>query len=158
MTDITDGLSNIYKIQTNIEALKNAQQNSAAALNTSGSTGKSQSDIDSFLLQNEKSFNGMLDLLVNGSDQQNDQSSSSDIFSGLDTGQNPAVSTTDLKQLEVMEQYSPLIGRTATYFDPTTGEQKSGIISQITFDANASALLVFADGSKIAAGAVIGLK
>lgn len=154
MSDAFDGLSNVYSIQANIEALKNAQTNSSAALN---SNNNNQVDPKTFLYQTELTFNQMLNSLVGSADEEKEDSSS-DYFSFLSDSQNSSLSTADLQKLTAMEQYSPLIGRTVTYFDSATGVEKSGVIGKISFNDSSAPLLVLNDGTQLPAGAVTGLK
>lgn len=160
MSDTLDGLSNIYSIQANLEALKNAKNNSAAALNT----GKSQVDPGAFLLQKEQTFNTMLNTLISSPDEEKQQNSSN-YFDFLDNSQNSSLSgltgqqnTVDLQRLAQMEQYSPLIGRTATYFDSSSNLEKSGVIGSLSFKNDSSVVLVLSNGTEVPAGAVTGVK
>jgi hypothetical protein len=149
-----DGLSNIYTIQANIDALKNAQGNSSAALNN-----QSQVDPDTFLYQTALSFNQMLDSLVSPSDDEKEKNSS-DLFGFLGNSQESYIENLTKQQTATTTQQaqsSPLIGRTATYYDPATGEEKNGVINKVSFDRGGQSLIL-ADGTELPAGAVTGLK
>ncbi|MDD5382302.1 MAG: hypothetical protein PHH60_01425 [Candidatus Margulisbacteria bacterium] len=159
MSDTLDGLSNIYAIQANIESLKNAQINSSSSLNNTSSG--SHVSPGTFLYQTEQSFNKMLTTLTTPLDDQ-DESSSTDPFSFLDSSQdsslNSVSSTDSIKQLLELEQSSTMIGRTVTYTDSVTGEEKSGVISKLSFTSGSVALLILSDGTELAAGSVTSLQ
>jgi len=157
MSSSFDGLENIYSIQANIDALKKAQSNKESALNAN----KGQVDPDSFLLETQQNFNSMLNTLIGSSDDDKEKSSS-DYFSFLDSSQSSSLSSlqnaADLQKLQAMEQSSPLIGRTVTYYGTDSNEEKSGVVSKVSFNSSSNAVLVLKDGTELPAGAVTGLK
>jgi hypothetical protein len=157
MSSSFDGLENIYSIQANIDALKKAQSNKESALNAN----KGQVDPDSFLLETQQNFNSMLNTLIGSSDDDKEKSSS-DYFSFLDSSQSSSLSSlqssADLQKLQAMEQNSSLIGRTVTYYGTDSNEEKSGVISKISFNSSSTPILVLQDGTELPAGAVTGLK
>lgn len=157
MSSTFDGLENIYSISANIESLKKAQNNSESALNAN----KGQVDANSFLLQQQQNFNSMLNTLIGSSDDDKEKSSS-DYFSFLDSSQSSSLSSlqnaADLQKLQAMEQSLPLIGRTVTYYGTDSNEEKSGVVSKVSFNSSSNAVLVLQDGTELPAGAVTGLK
>ncbi len=157
MAGTLDGLENVSSISANIEALKQAQSNSSSALNAN----KNQVDPDTFLIQQQQNFNSMLNTLIGSTDDEKEKSSS-DYFSFFDNSQSSSLtglqSTADLQKLAAMEESSALLGRTVTYYGTDSNEEKSGVVSKITFSGNYSPLLVLNDGTEIPAGAVTSLK
>ena len=152
MSDTLDGLSNIYAIQAKLEALKSAKSSA------SSNTGNSQAvDPDTFLIQTQQNFNQMLNTLITSPDEEKQQSSS-DYLSYLESDASSSLNTAALQKLAAMEQFSPLIGRTVTYYGTDSNEEKSGVISKITFSSSSAPILVLQDGTELPAGAVTGLK
>jgi hypothetical protein len=156
MSSIFDGLSNISSLNSSVDLMKLAQQNSSGLNSTSVST-----DPSTFRIQMEQSFNQMLNILIAPSDSENEENSSDPLAflnnnnsdqSSLLT-QNSSVSTI-LQQLNSLESNSTLLGRTVTYLDSASNEQKSAIVSKITFTSNLTPVLNLSNGDTIAVGAI----
>jgi hypothetical protein len=165
VTDPLDGLSNLTQLSANIEALKNARQNSAAALNSSQLSASGTTDVGSYLLTTEQNFSKMLDILTTPADQQQETSSSSDPFAFLNNGQDSTLSSLtsqqnalELQRLAAAEQNSALIGRTVAYYTSDSTAQQSGVVSKITFSGAGAVFLVLTDGKTIPLGSVAELK
>lgn len=160
MSGTFDGLSNIYQISAQIDALKNAEQNTSAALGASSAGGINATDPNSFLIQSEQNFNTMLNALTTTQDDQQQQTNSSDPFSFLNNNnQNPLTATqnsADLQRLNALEQNSAMLGKAVIYRNG--GAENSGVIQKILIDQNSTPVFVLTDGSQIPISAVIGLK
>jgi len=77
-----DGLSNIYSLTAQINALKNAQNNSN--LNSVNNANQaSQVDPKTYAYEMEKSFSQMLDNLMFSSDEEKEKNNNNDIFSSI---------------------------------------------------------------------------
>jgi hypothetical protein len=167
MADTLDGLSNLTSISAQIETLKQAQLNSAAAVKQSNGTGTATNDVDSYLINTQQNFSKMLDILTTSADQQSDTSSTSsaDPFAFLNGGQNSTLSSLtaqqnaiEMQKLAAAEQSSALLGKTVTYYTADSPEQKSGVVSKITFNDSGAPFLLLADGTTIPVGSVAALK
>ncbi len=155
MTSIFEGLTNISSLNSSVDLLKLAQQNSAGLDSSS-----SLSDPAAFQIQIEQSFNQMLNTLISPSNEE-DQQNSSDPFSFLNNNsdQNSLLTqnntnTATLQQLNMIESNSKLLGRVVTYLDQSGNEQKSAAVSKITFTQNLTPVLNLSNGDSIAVGAV----
>lgn len=161
MSSTLDGLSNLTAVSARIEALKNAKLNSAAALNATASTATG-TNVDSLLIQNEQNFSKMLDILTASSDDQSGSANSTSFLGEQDSTLNSLAeqqTTLNLKRLAAMEETSPLIGRTVSYYTTDSAAQKSGVVSSVAFtDGSSGAILVLADGARVPTGAVTELK
>ena len=80
MTELMDGLSNIYSLTAKINQLKESGQNV-----TSQSQASTQADINNSLLEIEKSFSQLLDNLISSSDEDKDKKDAYDPFSAIET-------------------------------------------------------------------------
>ena len=156
MSGLFDGLSNISSLNSSVDLMKLAQQNSAGLNSTTLSN-----DPATFQIQMQQSFNQMLNMLISPSDTENEENKS-DPFSFLTnnsdqnsllTQQNSSVSTI-MQQLNTLESNSALLGRTVTYIDSASNEQKSAIVSKITFTSNLTPVLNLSNGDTIAVGAI----
>jgi len=92
--------------------------------------------------ENEENKSDPFSFLTNNSDQ-----------NSLLTQQNSSVSTI-MQQLNTLESNSALLGRTVTYIDSASNEQKSAIVSKITFTSNLTPVLNLSNGDTIAVGAI----
>jgi len=81
MSDSFYGLSNIYSLTAQIDALKKAKNAG------SSSSPASQVDPKNYIYEMEKTFSQMLDNLMGPSDEEKEKESSSDIFSSIMTSQ-----------------------------------------------------------------------
>ena len=166
MSDALDGLSNLTAITANIEALKNAQQNSAAAGKTAAGSGTATNDVDSYLIKTEQNFSQMLDVLTAPADQQTETgASNSDPLAYFSSDQNSMLTSLtnqqnaiQLQQLAAMEQDSALLGKTVTYYTADSTAQQSGVVNKVTFSDNGAAFLVLDNGATIPVGAATGLQ
>jgi hypothetical protein len=81
MSDSFYGLSNIYSLTAQIDALKKAKN--------AGSSASSASQVDpkNYIYEMEKTFSQMLDNLMGPSDEEKEKESSDDIFSSIMTSQ-----------------------------------------------------------------------
>jgi len=156
MSALFDGLSNISSLNSSVDLMKLAQQNSAGLNSTTLSN-----DPATFQIQMQQSFNQMLNMLISPSDTENEENKS-DPFSFLTnnsdqnsllTQQNSSVSTI-MQKLNTLESNSALLGRTVTYIDSASNEQKSAIVSKITFTSNLTPVLNLSNGDTIAVGAI----
>lgn len=154
---IFDGLSNISSLNSSVDLVKLAQQNSAGLNSSSLST-----DPSTFQIQLQQSLNQMLSDFLTPSDDQNNDNNSSDPFSFLtnNSDQNSLLTSTSsastiMQQLNALESNSALLGKTVIYLDQTSNEQKSAVVSKITFNQNLTPMLNLSNGDTIAVGAVL---
>ena len=155
MSALFDGLSNISSLNSSIDLLKLAQQNSEGLNSTTLST-----DPSTFQIQMAQSFNQMLDILISSSDKENETDNSDPLsFLTNNSNQNSLLTqsssvSTILQQLNSLESNSTLLGRTVTYLDSASNEQKSALVSKITFTSNLTPVLNLSNGDTIAVGAI----
>jgi flagellar hook protein FlgE len=154
VADLLDGLSNLTNISANIESLKQAQLNSAAATK----------EVDSYLINTEKNFSKMLDVLTAATDQQK-ETGSSDPLAYFSSDSNSALTSLteqqnaiQFKQLAALEQSSALIGRTVTYYTADSTAQQTGVVSKVSISDSGAVSLALANGATIPVGAVSELK
>jgi hypothetical protein len=155
MSGLFDGLSNISSLNSSVDLLKLAQHNSAGLNSTTLST-----DPSTFQIQMAQSFNQMLDILISSSDKENETDNSDPLsFLNNNSNQNSMLTqsssvSTILQQLNSLESNSILFGRTVTYLDSASNEQKSALVSKITFTSNLTPVLNLSNGDTIAVGAI----
>jgi hypothetical protein len=152
-----EGLSNISSLNSSVDLMKLAQQNSTALNSTTLSN-----DPSTFRIQMEQSFNQMLNLLIYPNESEGEEENSSDPLSFLTNNndqnslltQSSSSVSTILQQLNKLEGNSTLLGKTVTYVDSASNEQKSAIVSKITFTSNLTPVLNLSNGDTIAVGAI----